>query len=316
MKTIETNCQDPQRVIFFSGGRTSGFMLRLILNNTQLFDYKVIFCNTGKERNETLDFVHEVETRWNVPIIWVEYHRALASSVQPDVFPTKKRNENLAKAALNEETIHWFKEVTYETASRNGDPFDELIEWAGPLPNVVNRVCSKELKIRTAMRYLFSLGIKEYCSIIGIRKDEEHRAIQVLANCDSFEHPQFPLVGWNITEKDVTEFWRENDFDLKLKSYEGNCDLCFLKAKWKRLRLIQENPGMVNWWKNWEKKKSKQITEGGTQSGTMFRINESYSDLEQIAEHEKDQNEFCFVKGTERDIPCSCVERAFEPETI
>ena len=27
-------------------------------------EFTVCFCNTGKERNETLDFVHEVEMRW------------------------------------------------------------------------------------------------------------------------------------------------------------------------------------------------------------------------------------------------------------
>src|SRR5262249_19633664 len=47
-------------VVSFSGGRTSGYMLRRILDafaGRMPDGGKVIFCNTGKERPETLDFV-------------------------------------------------------------------------------------------------------------------------------------------------------------------------------------------------------------------------------------------------------------------
>ena len=62
-------------VISFSGGRTSAFMLKQILNaygGTLPKDIKVCFANTGKELPETLDFVHEVETMWDVDIHWLE----------------------------------------------------------------------------------------------------------------------------------------------------------------------------------------------------------------------------------------------------
>ena len=47
-------------MVSFSGGRTSGYMLRRILDahGGMLPDHaKVVFANTGKERPETLDFV-------------------------------------------------------------------------------------------------------------------------------------------------------------------------------------------------------------------------------------------------------------------
>lgn len=300
----------PTKVILFSGGRTSGYMLRRLLIHSTINDWQIIFCNTGKERNETLDFVHEVETRWDVPITWLEYHRVLASEIPSGVFPTRKRNDNLAKAALAGETAHWFREVDYKTASRNGEPFDELLEWASVLPNVVSRICSTQLKLRTAARYLFSCGVREYAPIIGIRKDEEHRSIQILASCETFEHPEFPLCEWGVSEKDVNEFWKSQPFDLRLKQYEGNCDLCFLKAKWKRLLLVKENPGMERWWADWEaKKNTEQMSDG-----KYFRIGERYADLARLVEQEKDQSEFCFVGGMDKDIPCSCAEKAFGPD--
>jgi len=35
-------------------------------------DIRVCFANTGKEREETLRFVHECETRWGVRVHWIE----------------------------------------------------------------------------------------------------------------------------------------------------------------------------------------------------------------------------------------------------
>ena len=63
-------------LISFSGGRTSGFMLWQILQAYEgklPDDIHVVFANTGKECNETLDFVRDCEEKWSVPIIWLEF---------------------------------------------------------------------------------------------------------------------------------------------------------------------------------------------------------------------------------------------------
>lgn len=267
-----------------------------------------VFCNTGKEFPQTLDFVREMETRWEVPIIWLEYRRVPARSILAGIFPTPRRNLNLAKASALGENTHWFQEVNYETASRNGEPFNELLEWMTVLPNVVSRVCSTQLKIRTAMRYLFSIGLKEYVSNIGIRQDEAHRATQILASCDSYEHPEFPLIQAGITEHDVLEFWAGNDFDLQLKSYQGNCDLCFLKAKWKRVLLAQENPGMLNWWKEWEANKSLKCNG----RGLNFRMGEPYTLIERLVLAPTEKIKRAIALSKDPDIACTCAEKAYE----
>lgn len=61
-------------VISFSGGRTSAYMLRRILDEGLRPDVHVIFADTGKERDETYDFVRACATRWNITIHWVERH--------------------------------------------------------------------------------------------------------------------------------------------------------------------------------------------------------------------------------------------------
>ena len=64
-------------IINFSGGRTSAYMLRRILDryDGQLPPHvRVAFANTGKEKEETLQFVQECSDRWGVQITWLEYH--------------------------------------------------------------------------------------------------------------------------------------------------------------------------------------------------------------------------------------------------
>lgn len=58
-------------VISFSGGRTSGYMLKRLLDAGRHGDVHVVFADTGKERDETYAFVRAVEDWWHVQIQWV-----------------------------------------------------------------------------------------------------------------------------------------------------------------------------------------------------------------------------------------------------
>ncbi|HEY6876921.1 MAG TPA: hypothetical protein VI299_02835 [Polyangiales bacterium] len=51
---------------------------------------------------------------------------------------------------------------------------------------------------------------------------------------------------------DVEQFWKAQYFDLKLLSFEGNGDLCFLKSLPARLRVMQRNPKAAEWWSEQE----------------------------------------------------------------
>lgn len=57
-----------------------------------------------------------------------------------------------------------------------------------------------------------------------------------------------PLAAVNVSEADVLAFWRDQPFDLSLRTWEGNCDLCFLKSQDKKLRIMQERPDLAGWW--------------------------------------------------------------------
>src|ERR1700755_2515342 len=98
-------------LISFSGGRTSAYLLRRILDahgGILPADVYVVFANTGKEREETLDFVERCSTQWRVPIAWVE------------------RSSDLEARQRGSLSI---RQVNHQSASRAGEPFGALIDW-------------------------------------------------------------------------------------------------------------------------------------------------------------------------------------------
>lgn len=226
----------PPALISFSGGRTSAFMLRNVLDahGGALPDgVHVTFANTGKERTETLDFVQECSTRWGCPVEWLEYRHVGGD--------------------------HTYATVDYATAARDGEPFEALIRARSFLPNPVMRFCTQELKVRVMKKFMLDRGYDEWDVAIGLRADEPvrvHRAS--LSTARERWRNVTPLATAGVTLTDVTEFWRAQPFDLGLRQDEGNCDLCFLKGAAKLERLILERPGSVGWWDKQE------VDQGGT----------------------------------------------------
>lgn len=216
-------------VISFSGGRTSGMLLRLTLDahgGTLPDDCHVVFANTGKEREETLRFVDECSRRWGVPIHWVE------------------------RAGRN---LH--REVTYETASRNGEPFAALIRERRFLPHALARFCTVELKLLIVRALMLSLRYSEWANVVGLRADEAPRVAKLAARNDLGEQEwtsMWPLYSAMITKGDVLSFWRAQCFDLALRPGESNCDHCFLRGRRSAERLIRERPEGVEWWAQME----------------------------------------------------------------
>lgn len=215
---------DGPAMISFSGGRTSGLMLRRTLDAGLRPDVLVLFANTGKERPETLDFVRDCGERWAVPITWLE--RA------PDV---------------------GFRIVDHATASRDGEPFAALIRERNFLPNPVARFCTTELKIRVMKKYMLAQGYEHWTNVVGFRADERHRVAKARAREGKERWDSaFPLADAGVTVADVAAFWQAQDFDLYLNPWEGNCDLCMLKGADKKRRIIRDRPDLATWWEEQE----------------------------------------------------------------
>ena len=271
---------DSPTCISFSGGRTSAYMLwRVLQSNGGLpDDARVCFANTGKEHEATLDFVRDCGAAWGVPITWLEW--------QP-------------------QDPMW-REVTYDTASRQGEPFEQLIAKKNYLPNPVTRFCTVDLKIKPFAKYLRNIGWDEWDNLIGIRADEPRRVAKMRANpSDGMRgiYRRVPLADVSVTKQDVAAFWHSQPFNLGLPNlggvtYHGNCDLCFLKGASQILSLITESPERAVWWARQEGS----ISSPGITGGGYFRKDRpSYAAMLKFSQEQRDM----FDKDEEA-ISCFC----------
>lgn len=217
----------------FSGGRTSARMLHGVVDayDGELpEDIRVCFANTGKEREETLRFVHECGSRWGVPIHWLEYR------------DHRKRTD------LKER----FAKVGYNSASRNSEPFDMLIERKQALPNGRDRWCTEFLKVRVIFDYAKSVGFGDpgdFTEIIGLRADEKRRVDRMLKDArNGARRIALPLSTAGVRAEDIFQFWADQPFDLELPRGTGNCDQCPMLGFAQRLARIQRDPASAEWW--------------------------------------------------------------------
>ena len=217
-----------------------------------------------------MKFVQDCSDQWNVEIHWLEYR---------DADPA-------------------FERVTFDTASRHGEPFEALIKKRNYLPNPVTRFCTVELKIRSIHKYLKSLGWhhNESMDWVGMRADEQRRAAKIA------DKSRIPLVASGITKSDISAFWKAQPFDLGLPNnngvtMHGNCDLCFLKGGAQVLSLIAEKPERAVWWARMEA-----LALASKPSGAVFRSDRpSYSAMIKYAAEQSDM-----FDPNEEAISCFC----------
>ena len=283
---------DPYRIdgpalVSFSGGRTSGYMLRHILDAHHGHlpaDVHVVFFNTGREFEQTLRFVHDCSARWQVAITWLEYDPA-------EPFDTGV--------------------VGYNSAARDGEPFAKVVRVRGILPNPTMRLCTHYLKIKRGIAFMRDLmGYEEWTNVVGLRHDEPRRVARQKALNDTgkerFE-TVLPLDQARVTRRDVSAFWKRQPFDLGLpdndgKTPLGNCDLCFMKGAATIQGIMRLFPERASWWIGMER--------AAPASGTLrkpemalFRADRpSYREMFDFVRRQRD-----FEGGAADDcLPCDC----------
>jgi hypothetical protein len=231
MKSIPNN---KTIIVAFSGGESSAYMLKLILDKYQ-FTHKIIvcFCNTGEEDEETLIFTKKISEYFNIHIVWLEYA------------PKKDRMDRYGAEIIGSQGD--FKIVDFNSAYRIND-FEEENEYPNHpflayvndygLPQYPNRTCTREMKERTISRYLSSIGIMPRMCVrcVGIRFDE-------ISSRTPDEKQYYELIIQGVTKPIINRFFQyEMPFRLNIPSYMGNCGACISKALRNLCTIAREKP--------------------------------------------------------------------------
>lgn len=187
-----------------------------------------IFANTGNEREETLVFADSCDKHFGLNLVWVE-------------------------AVVNPEFGQGIRHrvVSFDTAARKGEPFEDVIKKYG-IPNNQSPLCSRYLKGRVIESYCKSLGWKKWETALGIRLDEPSRLNWKRVKNEGILYPL--ATDFFVSKQDVWNFWDKQPFQLGLKTYEGNCQACWKKSKRKLMTIALENPTAFDFFRDMEAK--------------------------------------------------------------
>lgn len=151
--------------------------------------------------------------------------------------------------------------------------FENLIIKRKAVPNNFKRFCTIELKVKTARRYLRSIGINKYENLVGFRFDEPLRVSRRKQHWKSVID-KFPLYEKGITKQMINEYWKNKTYTLEIPSILGNCDLCFMKGKNAIINILSIYPELADKWINDEEK-----------IGRTYFDNINFKTLKQIAQN-------------------------------
>lgn len=136
---------DKKHIVSFSGGKDStAMLLRMIELNYKIDD--IIFCDTGLEFDELIEYVIKIESYINKKI----------TIIKPE-----------------KDWDYWFyKKIT------KGDKTGQIYGF----PYIVGAWCNNRLKIRPMNKYFKKIG-KNHIRYIGIASDEPQRLLRLKENC-------------------------------------------------------------------------------------------------------------------------------------
>ncbi len=143
--------EEAPHVVKFSGGRTSGMLLFMLLGNGMLKSERgdvVVFNNTTAEHPETYKFVAYckkiVEEKYKVPFFWIEFQ----------TYEDARGGEWTRLPSYRMVRPEPYSKVEPYGYRSKGEAFEEMLSWSGYVPNQFQRTCTKNLKLETTKRFL------------------------------------------------------------------------------------------------------------------------------------------------------------------
>lgn len=266
---------DTPIVCSFSGGETSAYMA-IRLKEKYGDSVAFVFANTGQENEKTLIFADRIDKEYSLNLVWIE----------------AKINPEYGKGT-------GYRIVNFDTASRRGEPFEEMIKVYG-IPNTSWGHCTRELKQVPLTKYKKDF-YGDCFTAIGIRSDEIDRVSSQYKK----NRLIYPLIDeFPTTKNEVNRFWREQPFRLDLKHYQGNCKWCFKKSFSKLAWIMKEAPEAFNFPERMEAEygdaRHKRLGLDG--EARFFRKNKSVSDIREMAKTATEPIDDARIYHVNRDL--------------
>lgn len=208
-------------VVSFSGGRTSAFLCRVMLDTFPRDRLRFIFMDTGAEHPKTYEFIRQVDEWLGLDLVCLRgrFNQPLGEGHTVDVVPAAELSSDLGV-------------------------YSEMMSKLGA-PGLHAPFCSSRMKDRTFKKHCnATYGRGEYATWLGIRADEPRRLGRVGASPGL----RFMAEITPADKEDISDFWRSAPFDLGIPEWLGNCVFCFKKSNLKLAAATRDEPGLLAEW--------------------------------------------------------------------
>lgn len=224
-----------QRVINFSGGKTSAYMT--------ISEYKegdlVIFCDTGREHEKTYKFISDFETYENIPVIkisWKSYSEPFSELLKAKKF--KVIPNRVKRFCTDELKIKTQKRYLRSLGIRK---FENLIGFRA---DEEKRVLNRKNKYKNVLDKfpLYEKGInKQMVNEFWKNKNYTLEIPSILGNCDlCFMKGKSAIISILIQYPDLAKKWINDEEEAqKLGAYGGHT--YFPDITYKQLLSIAQN---------------------------------------------------------------------------
>lgn len=204
-----------KKVISFSGGRTSAYLVHLFKSDPNAH---FLFMDTGAEHPATYQFIKDIVNHWGVDLV------CLRVVVNPE----------MGKGGD-------YRVIDLDDLKQDLKPWEDMLAKYGALAFDM-AYCTARMKTEPFKKYCEDqFGKGNYEAWLGIRADEPKRltpkdGIRYLAEISDFE------------KDDVLDWWETQPFDLAITEHLGNCVFCIKKGLNKVALAAKDEPEMAVRW--------------------------------------------------------------------
>ena len=206
-----------KKVVSFSGGRTSAYLCKVMIDTYGKDNVDFIYMDTGAEHPKTYEFIKSVNAFLGLELVCLRgnFDSELGVGATYDV-------------------------VDVDSLSCDLKPFSSYANKYGT-PTVAGASCTSRMKEETHDRYCNEIyGKGSYETWIGIRADEPRRLKGIGKRADL----RYMAEITDAEKQDVLDYWGRQDFDLEIEEHLGNCVFCVKKGANKIALAAREEPSL------------------------------------------------------------------------
>lgn len=204
-----------KKVVSFSGGRTSAYLCKVMIDEFGRDNVDFIYMDTGAEHPKTYEFIKKVDKYLGLDLVCL-------------------------RGQFNQERGqgHTYKIINVDDLKCDLESFDGYAKKYGT-PTVAGASCTSRMKEETHDKYCNdTYGKGGYETWIGIRADEPRRLGGVGKRVDL----RYMAEVTDAEKQDVLDWWKGQPFDLEIDEHLGNCVFCVKKGPNKLALAARDEP--------------------------------------------------------------------------